>query len=161
MLLNTSYFEGEITIGQASEFAVSHELQWYIDKYEPIFFHAAIGEILYQELAESMQAETPDEKWTLLNDQITKYAAKFVWCKYVEDGNTVHAGIGVVQINSESATNKSAQPKFVRVWNEIVDNIPKVADWIINHGDVYETFDPDMNLYFENGLHRHENLYAI
>jgi len=155
MVLKPSHFVGELTIAQSgihtpSEFAFTEELQWYVDKYEPIIYRILIGEKLYRLMIDGMtEVIIPDEnneseviepiepnKWDILASHTVKIAAAFVWYHYMLDNNTQTTGSGEIVPLMESGTKKSAQPKMVRVWNQIVDSIYPAAKWICEQGAV-------------------------
>jgi len=165
MILKPSHFEGELTIGQAaSEFATTNALQWFINKYEPIFYHAIIGETLYIELVDNTEDEdeaAEPTEWDELKQRTEQLAAAFVWYFYTMDTNTSPTGCGEVSPMFESAVKKSAWPKMVKIWNELVDNMERVTNWVYQNRTKYTNFAPDIDLFMEYGMNRHENLYGI
>jgi len=196
MVLNPSHFVGELTIAQsgmhtASKFAFTEELQWYVDKYEPIFYRAIIGETLYRlmlsgmtvavapdknEESESAEVTEPAEsevaepevselvepvkvveanKWDILASKTVKLAAAFVWYHYMLDNNTQTTGSGEVMSLMQSGVKKSAQPKMIRVWNELVDTIYPVIVWICKQGAV---INKNNAMFFLGYLKKNEHL---
>ena len=186
MILNPSYFEGEIAIAQAgthtaSEFALNSELQWYVDKYEPIFYQATIGQVLYKQMLEgrtipivkeedsedttdSETEELPTEpnKWDMLVEQTAKHAASFVWCKYMERIQTQTSGSGEVHPLFESGHKKSAYPIIKDVWNELLVSIHSMAQWIYDRENDYPLFSPDKALFIQVFINEGiKNLYGL
>ena len=168
MLLTPSNFVGELTIGQLASPFVETNLQWFIDKYEPIFYHAVIGEPLYLKMVEGLpdgDELTENKKWHDLKDRTIQYAAAFVWFHYVNNLMTATMGSGEFEIHAESATRKSPWAKMVHVWNEMSDAV-KIKGTVLSpmlfwvHSN-YAEFVPDLTLYDKYGLGRHENLFGI
>ena len=185
-ILKPHHFVGELTIGQAvSEFAFTNDLQWYIDKYEPVFFRALCGIDLYQQMLFGMtpEPEETDEppeteeesggesepvepnEWDRLAEVVLPYLTMFVWYKYNIDNHTHPAGLGEVSQRFESAEKKSNQVKMVRVWNELIDHFVGLAQWIVDREEEYPDFDPDVQLAIYHRLvveeTERENLYGI
>ena len=71
MILKPTIFVGELAIGRDDSAFVDENLQWYIDKYEPLFYRATIGERLYNEFVDGLKSMDStendtvdvDEKW--------------------------------------------------------------------------------------------------
>ena len=166
MILNPSYFEGELTIGQVGEavdddFALSEAANVFVKKYEPIFYRATIGETLYRQILDGIEpsSEPPPEqqKWLALAERTAPYAAMFVWFYYMQNSATQTSGVNEI----EGATPKPSQLKMARVWNEIVDNIVGMAQWICDRADDYPDFAPDIDLFRYYELHQHKNHFGI
>jgi len=104
--------------------------------------------------------------WSELAENTAKVAAKFVWCYYTLDRSTDNSGIGEVGLLVNSASRKSPQDKFVRVWNEMLWDIKIILKWINDNRDNYPDFQSDEELfgrYFANGENnvREENIFGI
>jgi hypothetical protein len=184
MILNPSYFEGELTIAQAGEhtpsgFALNSELQWYVNEYEPVFYRATIGETLYRQMidgteetesaseaeADMTEPEEPN-KWLELVNHTAKYAAMFVWIYYMKDLNTITSGSGQTVPEYESGFRKSPQPKMVNIWNKMMDNLFPMTQWVCDRKDDYPEFAPDEDLFRKCFMNKkgeliYENLYGI
>jgi len=172
MVLNPSHFEGELTIAQRGEyapssFAFTSELDWYVRKYEPIFYRAVIGEKLYQKMIDGM---TPDDDepnvWNKLAKRTALLAAAFVWYNYMLDINTQTTGSGEVMPEFISGTRKSSQEKWIRIKNKLVESLGHFAEWIYYELHIYTDFNPDKDLFKELFLDDKdkliiENLYGI
>ena len=114
-VLNPEYFVGELTVAQAvSEFAASNSLQWFIDKYEPLFYKATIGLTNYQQMLE--EAKTSEQK-------TAPYAAMFVYYHYMLDLTIPTPANEEFNILLKKSTAGAIKRKLVMIWNEIVDNI--------------------------------------
>ena len=184
MLLNPSFFEGELTIAQAgahtaSEKAFEGELAVYVRKYERIFYEAIMGQSLYHQMLKglgfepvpdgtlqvkpgyiwlqregqvdivtvTLNYEVSDDKWKELARKTIREAAKFVWYYYMLDSGTTNTGSGIVEMRFESAVKKSAQPKMVRVWNDMLFYILPTTNWIVENKNDYPDFAPDKMLF--------------
>lgn len=66
-LINRSYFQGPLTIGQSDSDAVADELQLFIEDYEPQFLLKLMGRTLYDAFYEGMRGEDPDQRWIKLS----------------------------------------------------------------------------------------------
>ena len=98
-----------------------------------------------------------DPVWTALAERTAPFAAMFVWFYYMQ--NSVSQTSGVNEL--DSATPKPSKLKMARVWNEIVDNIVGMAQWICDRADDYPDFAPDMDLFLHHELCRHKIHYGI
>lgn len=67
MLIDRTYFEGDILIANANLTVVTNSVgslvDWYIQKYEPLFLEKALGLSLYEALKTGYSQPTPDQKW--------------------------------------------------------------------------------------------------
>jgi hypothetical protein len=62
-LVNESYFEGEMQIGQLESLAVRDELRMFIRRHEYDFLVKALGLPLYEAFYTGMQGATVDQRW--------------------------------------------------------------------------------------------------
>ena len=166
MILNPSHFEGELAIGQVGQFleddfAFSEAINVFVKKYEPIFYRATMGETLYRQILDGIEPssapEPEQQKWLALAERTAPYAAMFVWFYYMQ--NSVSQTSGVDGLNS--STPKPSKLKMARVWNEIVDNIVGMTQWVCDREDEYPGFAPDMDLFLHYELCRHKNHLGI
>lgn len=63
MLIDRTYFVGELAIPNVNQPATGSLLDWFISKYEPEFLEKALGYSAYKALVESYQSGTPAQKW--------------------------------------------------------------------------------------------------
>jgi len=63
MLINNTYFVGEILVANRDQAAVRSRLDWFISKYEPIFLEKVLGYNLYKALKAGYGAIPADQKW--------------------------------------------------------------------------------------------------
>jgi hypothetical protein len=67
MLIDRTYFEGDILIANANANTIPNPVgslvDWFIQKYEPEFLEKALGLSLYEALKTGYSQPTPDQKW--------------------------------------------------------------------------------------------------
>lgn len=64
MLIDRTYFVGELNIPNTSKSEISSLLDWFIEKYETKFLRDVLGLDLYNALKAGLQESTVDQKWT-------------------------------------------------------------------------------------------------
>jgi hypothetical protein len=62
-LIDLSYFDGELTIGQQEQNAVTAELNLFIRRYEVEFLNALMGDALFRAFHAGIKAGSPADKW--------------------------------------------------------------------------------------------------
>lgn len=62
-LINSTYFSGELTIGQVEQQQVSAELLFYIRKHEYDILSLLMGPALYAAFYAGIKVATPDDRW--------------------------------------------------------------------------------------------------
>lgn len=63
MLIDRSYFIGELNIPNTNQPAIGGLLDAFIQKYEPLFLEKVLGYALYQALIAGYSVPSPDQKW--------------------------------------------------------------------------------------------------
>jgi hypothetical protein len=121
MIIDSTIFQGEITLGQAESFAVKEEIQWFIDKYEPTFLKLVLGVKLYEDLMAGLEGDPVEPKWETLEKLLKCPLANFVYCKYMRNKISETSGSGETLHNADVAARVSPLSKIVRAWNEMVD----------------------------------------
>lgn len=66
MLIDTSYFFGDCSIGQLSEAAVQGKLSWFIQQYEPEYLQGVLGYKTMKEFLDGLNGGVIDPIWTNL-----------------------------------------------------------------------------------------------
>lgn len=131
MLINATYFIGEINLPGLSEPANAENLLTFITKYEKKFLQQLFGEDLYDLYVAGLAEDPVDEKWTALSamlvDTDTKESpiANYVYYYFTRDMATLTANLGEVKPKGENASFASPIAKQVRAWNEMVDFVWK------------------------------------
>jgi hypothetical protein len=113
-LINLSFFQGEIYIGQISSVDVKENVNWFIHEYEPVYLLELLGQEIYDEYL----SETLD----LSNNQALKKAiANFVFYHYTISNYAQNSGIGVTIPSSQNAMIVVPIQTSVKAWNRMVD----------------------------------------
>lgn len=142
MIIDTSYFFGDLYIPQVTETFVSNSVNKYIAKYEPEFLQKIFG----YEMAKSVSANNYPAiidgvefqniyqanqltKWVGLKVDIGggKFAsiiANYVYAKYMIDNMSYSTGSGEKVIEQATSQTVSPAAKISRAWNEITQQLP-------------------------------------
>lgn len=81
MLINSSYFFGDILIAQLSDAAVLDKVNWFIDQYEPEYMEGMLGYAAYKKLKEDLDLPVLPERWSdlLFGKEYTIGGASYRW----------------------------------------------------------------------------------
>ena len=152
MLIDPSYFHGEILIAQRGQLEVQEDIEGLIAKYEPKILRELLGKSLYKEFMEGLEDPFPDPKWINLRDGVDgewmglanmdklSLIANYVYYHWMRKENLQTVGIGTVKVEAENAVKASPVEKYVRAWNEMVDWICELHDYIRDHIDDYPDY---------------------
>lgn len=149
MLIDASYFVGEIDIPNTDQDAVSQKVNWMIRKYEPELLKTILGLDLYTAFAEGIKANPVDQKWTDIknrlitvdnttNDIVFKQSliANYVYYWWQRSNGSLTTGTGEVQGNDVSPAYK-----MCRAWNEFVDWLRETVSFLNDNKDTYPDWD--------------------
>jgi len=155
-LINESYFVGGLTIAQLSQEAVSLDVQWYIDKYEPLFLRESLGyafsklmldnptEQRFIDLLEGSEYTYNDvERYFdgLANETtLQSPIANYVFYQYVKQQIEQQVGLGTVQPKAENATVVIPEYTLIRVYNEMVEMIRNMHLFLKANATVYPEY---------------------
>lgn len=83
MLIDRSYFIGELNIPNTNQVSVGEVLDWFIEKYETEFLSKVLGYELYKALKAGLIAPVVDQKWTDLIEGVeyTNLAGRLTFWK--------------------------------------------------------------------------------
>lgn len=83
MLIDRTYFIGELNIPNTDQNSVGELLDWFIEKYETEFLEKVLGYELYKALKAGLQEVTVDQKWTDLIEGVeyTNLAGRLTFWK--------------------------------------------------------------------------------
>lgn len=173
MIIDYTYFRGEITIAQKSQLEVREDLQLLINKYEPVYLKQLMGFALYTafiagidpisgaeqrwiDLLEGVvyEANGRDYEWMGFENNLKESViANFVYSKYIQKEIEQTTGIGQVRPTAENAVIVSALPKIVRAWNEMVNWQKAFIHYLDQNKSVYPEWKPySQNRWFYFGL---------
>lgn len=139
MVLTPSIFEGELSIGQLEEPDVAATVQWFINKYEPLYLAKLLGERLATALYEALKEAQPAQRFLDLAEKVKPLLAGYVYFYCRRDSETQSAGVSEVEAQTENARSVTASYKMVRAWNEAATAARQFRSWI--DVSVYPEYD--------------------
>ncbi len=162
MIIDATYFIGEVSIPNTGATAVSQQLNFFIEKYERELMGSILGKQLYDDLLAGLAlTPTVDQKWldlkkgvvyTDLNGRETYWKglvtqspsakesliAQYVYYWFVRNNATQTSGIGEVKAGSENAVNVSPAFKMVQAYNAMVCWSQELIRFLQVKKDVYD-----------------------
>lgn len=170
MALITTYlfFVGDIEIPNSQPTKPSGErLGHFISKYEPKMLKELLGYELYNLLdANSAQGSGiyhdlingkdftdslgRSNRWVGLQTIGSSMLANFIYFNYMGSRETVSTGIGEKMPQSENMTSASSEVKMIIAWNEMVDLVNLLHDFLVQSKEDYPTYIGLESLYYEN-----------
>lgn len=175
MIINTSYFFGDLYIAQITETSVANTVNKYIQKYEPQFLQRVFG----YEMAKNIETSYPDilngkefynvynanrlDKWLGLKVDLGggKFAsviANYVYAKYMEDNMSFSTGSGEKIIEQQTSQTVSPSVKIIRAWNEMVDQLNVLVQFMMSDRVTYAAYSTS---YSDRSLFRKTNPLGI
>lgn len=158
MLINEKYFKGEIFIPNLVSQGVGisdsicqaniKKLLEFIGKYEHLFLFKLLGYRLCDELTKGINTS---EKWVtlkkiLVNETtLTSPIANYVYYWFIRNQITNTAGIGETVNQANNSTVVSPEQKMVKAWNDMVDDLTPIIQFMNNNRLLYSDFRPDYN----------------
>lgn len=167
MLIDATYFIGEINIPNVDQPAVLENVNLFINKYEKKFLILLLGQSVYDDFINGLSENPIQNKWIDLRDKIINSEdkespmANFVYYWYMRNFATTSTGIGETKPNAENASIVSGVDKQVRAWNEMSDWVWVNREWFSDfyalNGFIYGGYYPwDCHNYYG----RHYNPFA-
>ena len=155
MIIDRTYFVGELNIPNVGTPAIGGLVDWFIQKYEPKFMVDILGYELNKAFQAGWVAYTVDQKWTDLIEGVeyTDLAGKlrywqgfvtflpslignqspianYVYYWFVRNNLSQTATMGEVKTANENATAHNPGLKMVRAWNEISRWVCDLVDYL-------------------------------
>ncbi|MBA3971804.1 MAG: hypothetical protein H0X46_06600 [Bacteroidetes bacterium] len=163
-IIDTSYFQNELSIGQITSPSVIAAVALYIEKYEEEYLSNMLGYELYKEYKAGIAVlPTPLVIWTNLRDgveytyydSLTKWKglkfttgtlkrspiANYVYYNYLKDTVSFTMGSGEVKPQSTAVVNVSPMSKMVRAWNEMVDWNRELIEYLDANETLYTGYE--------------------
>jgi len=154
MTLTAAYFAGELlipgvtgsTYAEVSNLAL---LNRTILKHEKKFLEKLLGEDLYAAYAAAMLLSPTSGVWYDLDQQIytsqtsgdiTIYsspAANYVYFQFWKTASSMTSTLGELASKAENADVVSIGHKMVAAWNEMVDLVDEIREWLDDNADDY------------------------
>jgi hypothetical protein len=133
-LIDSSYINTpEREIPNADKPEVNEAIDYFIEKYEPRFLSDLLGDI-YDDYTTGLNVIPIDAKWTALKamPELKNAIANYVYYWYMRNKATETTGIGEVTNKAENARRVSGADKMAKAWNEMVEDVWKVARFLGN-----------------------------
>lgn len=157
MLIDRTYFIGEINIVNSTKPEVSSLLDHFINKYEKDLLTSVLGLTLYNSFTAGLAEPVVDQKWTDLKTGATytcgdtqkhwrgiltaspneSMIANYVYYWYVRNNHTQTAAMGEVKASNENSVMANPSLKMVRAWNEMSCWIREMVDYLNAKKDDY------------------------
>lgn len=156
MLIDRSYFVGDINIPNTSNAAVGSLLDWFILKYETEFLDKVLGYELHKAFKTGLQEVSIPQKWIDLRDGVeytnvqgkprfwhgllaavsgdvsfdNSPIANYVYYWYMRNSHTQTSAMGEKKSKTENADNHSPANKMARAWNEMAECVRELVDYM-------------------------------
>ena len=167
--IDASYFTGKIFLPNTStNYSEGQQLLTFINQYEPLFLEYVFG----VQMAALVQGEinTPananlakivngttftdwagrQQKWVgLKNTALLSPVANYVYYQVQQVRDTSSTGIGEMMQQTENATRTNAGAKTTMAWNQMVDWLLKLDEFIEVSSSVseYSTYNPSESMF--------------
>ena len=160
MLVNPSYFYGELYVVQTEAQDVQARLAAFIAKYEPRLLRLLVGDALCARLEAYSEAEKVDEHETeppdgwpagvvvadarldRLSDLLRPILAGYIYFYYRRSAATVTTGAGEVEPEAENGRTVSPIYKMVGAWNDAVGEACALRRLLEGERDGYPDYKP-------------------
>lgn len=155
MLIDRTYFIGDLNIPKVDTPAIGELVEWFISKYEPIFLIDLLGYELSKAFTAGLDEYSVDQKWTDLlegveytdvNNKLRYWQgivaqypslignqspiANYVYWQYMANNYSQTTTMGEVKTNKENASSHNPTIKMVRAWNEMAKWICELIDYL-------------------------------
>jgi hypothetical protein len=151
-LIDHTYFIGEVNIPGTGQAVIKDVLNLFIAKYEPEFLKEVFGYEFYKAYSDGVAQNPIDQKWLDLRDgveytNLAGYLAKwrglrftdpvkgsmvanYIFYKWNKDRTTFSTPAGEVRPEADNATVVIPYVKMVKAWNEMVDYIFEMMEFL-------------------------------
>lgn len=185
-IIDTTYFQGKLTIAQKSEASVVATLTAFIGNLETEYLQKLLGYELWKNyIAGIAVAPTPDVKWTNIRDGVeftdnrgilTKWMglkftqngiprspiANYIYFYWIKNEVSATTGGGEKKIQSKNSIDYTPGNKMSDSWVEMVGLNRTLFSFLYVNQDVYpEFFKPGMLCIAENELFAQTNMLGI
>lgn len=155
-MLSASYFTGELLIPSISGSTYAEVenlalLNLMIKKYEVPFLKDLLGETLYGDYVAAMALSPTSGPWFDLDAQIYSEdsplykspVANYVYCKFWKTAHTVTTQVGEMAGKIENADKVSIGQKMIDAWNDMVDMVEDIRDFLDENSADYTNWLAD------------------
>jgi hypothetical protein len=163
LILNNTYFVGDINVPNSGNAYVGDRLLWFMKKHEPEFLQLVLGYELYKPFVAAL-ASYPDvsavearftnlltgveytgmdgrlRKWRGITDVAVinkSMIANYVYCYFLRSIASQSTTMGEVTTKTENADVVSPADKMIRAWNEMVDWVYEMVYFLDSNTSVY------------------------
>jgi hypothetical protein len=171
VIIDYTYFTGNLTIAQLSQSEVVADLNILIEREEPAYLKKLLGLGFYRAFEAGIDPISgADQRWLdilqgveyeyngtdyewigLENSQKQSPIANYIYTKYLEKEVVQSTGIGQVKPATENGSLASITPKVVRAWNEMVDWEYALIRFLHENAAIYPEWKPySTNYWFFN-----------
>lgn len=169
MLIDNTYFKGDIHIAGANGSDIQSKIDLFIDKYETEYLQLILGYDFYQLFMDGLAENTVADRWTELltgdtftdcNGNTRKWyglqqdvaatavnrspIAQYVFFYYSRHNATVTTASGEVGVRWEKSVGVSPADKQIKAWNDMVEMNRTLYDYLqykkVNGALVYSEF---------------------
>lgn len=167
-IIDTTYFQGVLTVAQKSEPSVIADLQTFIDIHETKYLKSILGYELWKNFTAGIAVGGPAQKWLNLRDGaeftnrlglLTKWEgfkwidgttkrspiANYIYYWWLRKETSTTTGTGEKRLNAENSESVSSFSKQCNTWNEMVGYNRLLWEYLYINQDAY----PE---YFRNGF---------
>jgi hypothetical protein len=166
MLIDRTYFIGELNIPNTEKATVASQVDYFIEKYEREFLQKALGYSLYKSFTDGLLQDPVLPKWTQLlegveytslNGRVNYWnglvsqplsvinkkspIAGYVYYWFMRNNFTQTAAMGEVKGTAENAINVSPGMKMEKAWNDVVKSVHAMRDFLRSNHDTYNWDD--------------------
>lgn len=164
MIIDASYFYGQLSIPQITDAAVIANLNWFINEYEPKLLTNLLGYELYK-----FTVDNPSDADVLKLINGTDYGdnkhwnglkfgtsplkksliANYVYYWWMRNNMSQTTIGGEKESKAENAIGSSPRYKMVRAWNDMVEMNIQLRDYLNASLEFYPTYvDPVTSLHY-------------
>ena len=138
MLIDTTYFFGELHIPNLNKVDVAEQLTAFIEKYEEEFLTNLLGYEMYQDEDGDLFYGTEYDHigrvimWKGLIDEEKKLSviANYVYYWWMRNNASQTTGVGETITKAENSVRTSPSAKMTRAWNEMAASLRKMKMFI-------------------------------
>lgn len=186
MFINASYFIGNINIpNKNDQFNENKELNTLINDGVHSILKSVLGIKNYLELVSYVNdgelEVTAPQKWKdlvngceyihgnkryywkgliyKLGTTPKSILADYVYCLYIEQNNSILAGIGEVVVNGKNATNINSTQRYVNAWNNFISELVGDIRYINNF--YYHCGVPILDYYHSSNESKEDSLFSF
>jgi hypothetical protein len=159
--IDASYFFGELNVAQKSDSSVSASLTAFIDEMEPMLLTDFFGYDLYKAYVAGIAGSTQiykdirdGKEYTNRQGISTKWRglifttgsakksliANYVYWHWMRNEASVTTGTGEKVPDAQNASNATPVSKMVRAWNQMVDWLWELSEFLLSNADTYPLF---------------------